>query len=69
MQGIPVMTFTQANVKAALQSLGLTFRKTSSDYRVSLQSLTGQANEDAAYYTDDIEDAYYTGLAMAKGSN
>lgn len=59
--------FTQAEVKAFCQSIGLTFRKTEDgEYRVAYLPAPGASTEDSAYYTNDIEDAVDTAFAMAE---
>jgi hypothetical protein len=51
-----------AEVTATLRVLGLTIRKTDSEYRVNFKGGT----EATAYYTTDINDALETGAAMAE---
>lgn len=56
---------TQAEAKAFVQSLGMTFRKTAwGEFRVAYAHPVVPSNEDSAYYTDDIEDAVDTAYAM-----
>lgn len=55
------MTSTQC--KKALRDLGMSLRRTQyGEWRVNFAN----GNESTAYYTDDIDDAYETGLAMAQ---
>lgn len=63
---IPIK-FTLANVRAALRPRGLSIRSTGfGDYRVAF---AGRGNEASAYYTTDLEDAFYTGIAMERTKN
>jgi hypothetical protein len=53
---------TQEHVRQTLAAIGVTFRKTGyGDYRLVVRG----TSEDSAYYTTDLEDAYFTGLAMS----
>ena len=55
------MTLQEA--KSIVRHLGLTLRKVrSGDYRVSCRD----GNETAAYYTDSLEDAVKTAVALAR---
>lgn len=57
------MNLTISNVRMALSVLGLSIRKNAwGEFRVNYHG--GQ--EETAYYTDDLEDAYLTGAAMAR---
>lgn len=49
-------------VKKILKSHGMTIRKREEEYRVNFK----EGNEESAYYTDDLIDAFDTGLAMVK---
>lgn len=58
---------TMRNVKDALALHSVSIRKEDGEYRVSLMELRGTSKEEAvAYYTDDLEDALLTGLAMRR---
>ncbi len=52
---------TLSQVKASLSLHGIAIRKQDGEYRVNF--ILG-GNETTAYYTNDIEDALKTGLAM-----
>src|SRR5262245_62318389 len=57
----PVMTLQEA--KSIARHLGLTVRQVrSGDYRVNFRD----GNETTAYYTNDLEDAVSTAVAMAR---
>jgi len=61
-----VRKITQAEARAFVQSLGMTFRKIErNEYRVAYHPSTMRDNEPSAYYTGDIEDAVDTAYAMA----
>lgn len=52
------------SVFAVLRAEGLSIRKTEwGEYRVAF---LGRGNEASAYYTSDLEDAFDTGMHMAK---
>ncbi len=54
---------TLANVRRGLSSIGVSFHRTAwGDYRVIKRG----APEHHAYYTDDLEDAYLTGISISK---
>ncbi len=57
---MPQLTYT--SVRAALNARGLTITKKSAtdEFRVNYKG----GSEGTAYYTNDLEDAYHTGLAM-----
>lgn len=55
------MTLTQA--RDALRLRGITLRHTDGEYRVNFKN----GDEATAYYTNDLDDAVATGLAMAQG--
>lgn len=58
----PVAKLTQSAVRIELRKVGVVLNRTEwSEYRVNF--LGGR--EATAYYTNDLEDARYTGLAMA----
>ena len=55
------------NVKEALALHSVSIRKEDGEYRVSLMEHRGTRKDEAvAYYTDDLEDALLTGLAMRR---
>lgn len=54
------MTVSKARVALAQEGIQLTSTQFG-EYRVNQRG----ASESTAYYTDDIDDAYQTGLAMA----
>ena len=56
-----VDAMTMKEVKAELASVGIVIHKYDGEYRVNLKG--GQ--EVSAYYTNDLSDAYLTGLIMA----
>lgn len=57
----------QKDVKTELQALGITFRRTDfGDFRVAYSPRPGFDNEPSSSYTDDLQDAFDTGKAMAK---
>lgn len=53
---------TLKQVRALLAHEGITIRKRDNEYRVNYKN----GKEATAYYTDDIDDAFHTGLAMAQ---
>lgn len=55
---------TFGNIQQGLASLGVSirFNRDYGEYRVNLHG----GSEDTAYYTDDLEDAYLTGIFMSK---
>ena len=53
---------TLSQVRDELRSHNVTIRKTRGEYRVNLR----EGNENTAYYTDDLTDAYDTGLDMRR---
>jgi len=55
------MTLKEA--KSRLTKIGVTISKKDGEYRVNMKG----GKEDSAYYTNDIDDAFGTGVAMAKG--
>lgn len=63
-KGCAAMNLKQAN--ESLNPLGLRVTKTEyGEYRVAFTSGSKASQELSAYYTDDIEDAEATGVAMA----
>lgn len=57
---------TLKQAKAILRPLGMTLNRTQwGDYRVGFASLSGKAANDAALYTDDLQDALASGQHMA----
>lgn len=58
----PKAGLTLVQVKAELNSVNVTIRKRDGEYRVNLRG----GGEATAYYTNDLEDARQTGLAMAR---
>lgn len=52
-------------VQQVLSILGVTIKNKDSagDYKLTYK---GDRSPDHGYYTDDLEDAYYTGIDMAK---
>lgn len=52
------MTIREA--KAELRKVGVTLNKRNGEFRVNLAG----GSEATAYYTDDLDDAYCTGLQM-----
>lgn len=56
------MTITFQYVKDVLNILGLTISKYDGEYRVNFAR---GGSEETAYYTDDLDDAYGTGIRMA----
>lgn len=54
-----------SDVKQALAAVGMTIRKTGMDDELEVNFADAQTDA-AAYYTDDLADAYYTGLDMAR---
>jgi hypothetical protein len=59
------MRLTLANVRNELRRVGLLIQKSDGEYRVAFPNSPGFDPEASAYYTDDLEDALGTGLAMA----
>lgn len=60
------MLLRYANVMDALSRIGVSIRKIEGEYQVVPQKL--QWDEDATYFTDDLEDAYFAGIRMAHKS-
>lgn len=62
------MTFKEAKRKLSKSGIGLT--KQDGEYRVVYQKASGMPayvmGEGGAYYTDDLDDAINTGIAMSK---
>lgn len=54
-----------AEAKKQLRELGISLTKKDAEYRVNFYGGT----EATAYYTDDIDDAYYTGKHMSSAIN
>ncbi len=55
-------TVTFKAVRESLKSIGMSIKATGyGDFRVAFQ---GKGNEDSAYYTSDLRDAYDTALLM-----
>lgn len=52
-----------SDVKTAFRAIGMTIDKVDDEYIVDFE---GAETDAAAYYTDDLADAYYTGLDMAR---
>lgn len=52
-------------VQQVLSAVGISLKNKDSagEYRITYK---GDRNPDHGYYTDDIEDAYFTGIDMAK---
>lgn len=57
---------TLATVKADLAEHGLTISRKEGEYRVAIAHGTPSEKEASAYYTNDIDDAWGTGLEMAR---
>lgn len=53
-----MFNMTLTNVRLALALRGVSIRKRDGEYRVNAHG----APEETAYYTDDLEDAYLTGI-------
>lgn len=59
--------FTLATVKMSLSDAAMRIVKRDGEFRVSPMETRGTPrDEEVAYYTDDIEDALLTGLAMRR---
>jgi hypothetical protein len=59
--------FTLATVKMSLSNAAMRIAKRDGEYRVSPMETRGTyRDEEIAYYTDDLEDALLTGLAMRR---
>jgi hypothetical protein len=54
-----------ADVKTNLATRGISVSKHDREYRVSFRDAPSKDAEASAYYTDDLEDAYHTGIKMA----
>lgn len=59
------MTIDQAEQALKLQGIKLTVIRVTGEYRVAPLGLDPEFEEARAYYTDDLDDAYNTGLCMA----
>lgn len=51
---------TLATAKQFLSTMGMKITKSNDEYRVNFKN----GNEATAYYTDDLDDAVNTGIAM-----
>ena len=64
-------TLTLDKVRAELRPLGLSIRKRDEEYRVAFTASVSPQDragiEASAYYTDNLSDAWATGLEMARG--
>ena len=58
----PQARLTLAMVRATLRAVGVVITKGEDEYRVNFRG----GNECTAYYTNDLEDARGTGLAMMR---
>ena len=56
--------FTQAFVRSELKTRGLTLSQTDGEFRVAFSSKKVADPEASAYYTNDLQDAYITGINM-----
>jgi hypothetical protein len=67
----PSKRLTLDKVRAELRPLGLSIRKRDNEYRVAFTASASPQDragiEASAYYTDDLTDAWATGLEMARG--
>ena len=52
-------------VKSALRARGIRLTHFDGEYRVTLMSVSAKRAEAVAYYTNDLQDAYETGLFMS----
>lgn len=64
---VKAMNFNQA--RDGLNTHNMRITRTDGEFRVTPHEYSGKAAEDIAYYTDDIEDAYFTGVDMRKRIN
>ncbi len=63
----PIKAMTLAEANEGLKASGLSIRMRDGEYRVSFTHLDGfRRGEDTAYYTNDVEDAYWTGVRMSE---
>lgn len=54
--------FTVEEVRHAVRGFGLTFRRVDGECRINFEG----AGEGPAYYTDDLEDAFWTAVKMVE---
>lgn len=57
---------TMQLVRAELDKRAMKIRKLDGEFRVTYGYGTDKFQEDCAYYTTDLEDAFNTGIEMAK---
>lgn len=57
---------TLREAKQRLSAVNMRLTKRDGEYRVTAHEWSGVQAENGAYYTDDIEDAYFTALEMRK---
>jgi hypothetical protein len=57
---------TQREAKQRLSAINMRLTKYDGEYRVTAQEWSGVQAENGAYYTTDLEDAYFTALEMRK---
>ena len=55
---------TMQSARAELAGMGMTIRKTDGEYRVTFKDMPRDEAEDAAYYTDYMDDAMSTAKSM-----
>lgn len=61
-----MMTTREAHQRLQQSNMTMSRRGASIEYRVTFAELTGKAAEDQAYYTDDLEDAVFSGQSMRR---
>lgn len=61
-----MLTEREARQRCAVHKIH--FSKRDGEYRITPSELRGQAAEDAAYYTDDLDDVVLTAGAMRRNA-
>lgn len=63
------MNMREARLRLSTVGMSISRVGSTTEFRVAFQDKSARENEKSAYYTDDLEDAVLTGLAMRRRSD